>query len=270
MSERVGYGGDSGAWFRRFDPEPGTGTRPVLVCFPHAGGAASVWRPLSAALRGRADVVAVQYPGRQDRLAEPPAAGVVELAEGVVRAWPSDLRGPFVLFGHSMGAVVAFEVARRLRADGRGGPAALVVSGSPAPGLVRRGGVHALDDAGFTAALRELGGVPEAVLAEPELLPLVLPPVRADFRAIETYACRPGAPLDVPVTALAADADPRARVAEVEAWRGCTRAAFSLQVVPGGHFAVVEDPVGLAERLAAVPGVGSGGGGGWGRAPERA
>ncbi|MFJ8728911.1 thioesterase II family protein [Streptomyces bauhiniae] len=245
--------GDGELWFRRFHPE--AGPRPGLVCFPHAGGSAAYWYPLSAALRGRADVLAVQYPGRQERRREPLPVSIDDLADGIVDAWLPPVEPPFVFFGHSMGAIVAFEVARRLHAQGRPGPQALVVSGRRAPSRQRVERVHLRDDPGLVEELRSLGGSQQGVLTDPELLSLVLPAVRADYRAIETYTYRPGPRLTCPVTALVGDADPKASVEEADAWREHTTAGFDLRVFSGGHFYLTEHQDQVTARLAAVLGV---------------
>ncbi|WP_067968112.1 thioesterase II family protein [Nocardiopsis trehalosi] len=236
-------------WIRRFHPAPDAAVR--LVCLPHAGGSASWFFPLSRALGGAADVLAVQYPGRQDRQAEPGITDLGELADGVHAALAPWADRPLVLFGHSMGALVAFEVARRLRRSG-GGAAGLVVSGRRAPSLPRAGeDVHLRGDAGIIAELRRLGGTDGQVLDDPELRPLVLPALRSDYTAVETYAYRPEEPLPCPLTALTGDADPRVTVAEAEAWRDHTTGAFRLVVLEGGHFFPAEHPGAVLAELRA-------------------
>lgn len=219
-------------WLRRFHPaDPGA---PRLVCLPYAGGSASYWFPLSAALGPAVDVVAVQYPGRQDRRAEPPLTDLHRLADEVAAVLPAG--PPTVLFGHSMGAAVAFEVARRQERDGDR-PAHLVVSGRRAPGPARpEEDVHTRGEAALLAELDTLGGPGLDLLADPEMRELVLPAVRADYTAVETYGCEPGPPLRCPVTALVGDADPKVTVAEAGDWAAHTTGPFDLRVLPGGHF----------------------------------
>ncbi|BAJ33110.1 MULTISPECIES: alpha/beta fold hydrolase [Kitasatospora] len=224
---------DSDLWCRRFHPSPTAARR--LVCFPHAGGSASFYFPVSAALHGPVDVLAVQYPGRQDRRDE---AGfhdlhrVADEAAEALRRW-DDL--PLTLFGHSMGALVAFEVARRIeRAGGR--VDRLFVSGRNGPSADRPDPAHPVDDAGILAELREMSGTDTRLLEDEELLRMVLPALRADYRAVGAYRADREAAVDCPVTALVGDRDRWAPVPGTDRWRDRTRSAFDLRVFPGGHF----------------------------------
>ncbi|MEV6977266.1 alpha/beta fold hydrolase [Kitasatospora sp. NPDC093806] len=226
-------------WFRRFHPSDSAPARVVL--FPHAGGSAGFFRDWSAALSPYADVVAVQYPGRLDRLDEPAFDSLTDLAERAyaeLRPWADR---PLILFGHSMGAAVAFEVARRFERDGVKGPVRLCVSGSRAPSDPRDSTVHLLPDEGLLAELGRLGGTDERVLADPELQALILPALRGDYTAIETYQAAPDELVSVPVTALTGDADPRVSVDQVDGWKAHTTGAFDVHVFPGGHFYLVHE-----------------------------
>ncbi|ANW16850.1 thioesterase II family protein [Streptomyces clavuligerus] len=234
MDQRVG---EARLWLRNYSPAPGADIR--LVCFPHAGGAASAYHPMAKALSPSVDVSAVQYPGRQDRRTEPCAESLAELADRIVPVLSAlDDDRPLALFGHSMGATVAYEVARRLeRSAGTPAPVLVLLSGRRPPHhATQLGGVHLRDDAGVLRELSFLGGSVMEALADPELLELVMPAIRGDYRAVETYVHVPGPPLRCPVVALTGDADPRASVAEVEDWREYTTGTFGLHVFPGGHF----------------------------------
>ncbi|MDT7783591.1 MAG: hypothetical protein QOF58_2010 [Pseudonocardiales bacterium] len=217
---------DTGLWFRRFSEAPEGAPR--LVCFPHAGGAASWFQPFAPHFSGRCELVAVQYPGRQDRRSEPLLDDIRTLAEQISGLLTRDR--PLHLFGHSMGAMIAFEVASRVCPDH------LFVSGRRAPQIVRDDRVHLRDDAGLIAEVRRLAGTNARVFDDEELVRMVLPAIRADYRAAETYRYRPGPPLSCPLTALTGDADPKASVDEVSLWRERTSGDFSLNVFPGGHF----------------------------------
>ncbi|MFF2808879.1 thioesterase II family protein [Streptomyces sp. NPDC058000] len=230
----TGTGSDT--WVRRFRLAPGAPVR--LVCFPHAGGAASFFHPLARQLSPDVEVLPVQYPGRQDRRHEPPLTDIGLLAAHLATELSAVLdEGPTAFFGHSMGATVAFETVRRLEREGRGDPLMLFASGRRAPGLARTERVHLLDDAGLLAELRELDGTGGALLDDPEVVRAVLPALRADYRAIETYRCTPpDAVVHCPVTALTGRADPRVSVADARAWVRHTTGPFRLRTFDGGHF----------------------------------
>ncbi|MGW0188016.1 thioesterase II family protein [Streptomyces sp. NPDC003362] len=223
---------DSDQWIRRYHPAPaGDGTLPRLVCFPHAGGAATYFHEFSRRLQGTVDVLAVQYPGRQDRRTEPLPASLGELAERiatVLRPWTG---APLAFFGHSMGALIAFEVARRTR------PGMLFASGRRAPSTHRDERVHLLDDDGLVAEATLLGGTDRRVLADPEMRELVLPVLRADYRLLETHRPDPGAVIDVPIEVLYGDRDPKVTAEEARAWDAHTSRDCEVHVFPGGgHF----------------------------------
>ncbi|MDR7303674.1 surfactin synthase thioesterase subunit [Haloactinomyces albus] len=178
----------------------------------------------------------MQYPGRQDRRSEPFIDDIDELADLVadeLRPWQNSRTA---LFGHSMGAVLAFEVAQRLDTP----PMALFASGRRAPSRYREERVHLQDDEGLIAEMRELSGTAPWVLGDEELLRLILPAVRSDYRAIETYRCAPGATVDCPIVVLTGDADPKVTLEEAEAWSEHTSVEAQVHVFPGGHFYLAE------------------------------
>ncbi|WP_439677346.1 thioesterase II family protein [Embleya sp. MST-111070] len=236
----------SDTWIRRF--HPAADRVPRLVALPHAGGSASFWFPLSAALKERVEVLGVQYPGRQDRRTEPLIDDIETLAERITEALDPwlDEQLPLILFGHSMGAVLGFEVARRLRIP----PAALIASGRRAPDRQRDERVHLLDDAGLAAELRSMSGTDASLLANDEVLQMVLPALRADYRAIETYRCTPGAPLECPITVLIGDRDPKVTLDEATAWRDHTNGTFALHTFTGGHFYLTDHQAAVTARIA--------------------
>ncbi|MFI2206598.1 thioesterase II family protein [Streptomyces sp. NPDC020192] len=225
---------DNGAWIRQYrTASPGS---PRLVCFPHAGGSASFYFPMATGLSPDIDVLAVQYPGRQERRHEQPIQDIRRLADRVTEALAPWRDEPLHLFGHSMGAVVAYEVALRLRESTGSDPAALYVSGRRGPATRRTETVHLRDDEGLVRELKSLAGTDAALLADDDLLAMILPALRADYRAIETYEHRPAAPLSCPVTVLVGDSDPKVTLAEAEAWRQHTAGDVDLRVFHGGHF----------------------------------
>ncbi|OKI00986.1 hypothetical protein A6A06_19100 [Streptomyces sp. CB02923] len=232
-------------WLRRFHAPPG---RPAarLVCLPHAGGSAGFFFPFSQALAGDLDVLAVQYPGRLERHHEPPLTDIADLAGQVVAALTSpaaDADGlPLALFGHSLGALVAYEVASELQ--DRGTPVkALFVSGRRAAGCPDDiEPLHTLDDAAVIDGLRALDGTEDELLSDPDMLRLILPAVRADYRAVATYRHRPRPRLTSPVVALTGDSDSRVSLEQAAAWADHTTGPHELRVFSGGHFYLSSQP----------------------------
>ncbi|MER7959854.1 alpha/beta fold hydrolase [Streptomyces sp. NPDC096030] len=230
--------GVASRWLRRFDPPSGQGGAvagaPRLFCFPHAGGAASSLRSLALSLAPTLDVLVAQYPGRQDRRLEEPVDDLDRLADALAVEVSGQIDGPYALFGHSMGAVLAYEVARRLAP--RRGPAALILSGrgAPRPEPGRHDRLRTDDD--IVRAVSALGGTTPEVLRDPELREMVMPALRADYRAIGSYGWKPGPPSTVPFTVLIGDSDPVVTVEQAQRWAEFTTADTRTQVFSGGHF----------------------------------
>ncbi|MBV8541201.1 MAG: thioesterase [Pseudonocardiales bacterium] len=240
---------DDSLWLRRFHTAPApvhSPDNPRLVCFPHAGGAASYFLSFSRSLAAVLEVVAVQYPGRQDRRREPCCDSMTELADRVLRVLKPLTDRPLALFGHSMGAIAAFEVARRLENEPGVSLVALFVSGRRAPSRYRAERVHQKDDAGLVAEIRALSGTDARILDSEELLRMTLPAVRGDYRAIETYRYQDGPKLRCPIHSLVGAADPQATIEEVAAWEEHTTGRFTISVFPGGHFYLNEHQVDIA------------------------
>jgi surfactin synthase thioesterase subunit len=224
-------------WFAR--PRPRAEAPVQLLCLPHAGAGASAYASWPQALE-EADVLIAQLPGRERRIAEPMPDDLGEIADELHEALPPSDK-PLVIFGHSLGALLGFELARRLRRAADTRLRRLVVSGCRAPGQVGGGTCHRLDDGDLVEELRDLGGTPEEVLEDQELLELLLPTVRADFSLAEEYVPHEEQPLDVPIVALAGVADADAPPSAVDAWRHETTQAFRSHAVPGGHFFVASE-----------------------------
>ncbi|UBU16053.1 thioesterase II family protein [Nonomuraea gerenzanensis] len=221
-------------WFHTLDPRPDAALR--LFCFPHAGGAAAAYREWHRAVPPGVEVRAVQYPGRADRMREAPVADAHVLADQIAEAMRPLLDRPAVLFGHSMGAVLAYETALRVR------PAHLIVSGRRAAHVPRPGRVHLGTEDDLAAELRRLGGTQPELLDDPEVRAYILPIVRADYHLAESYRHRPAEPLDCPITAVIGDSDPEVDPSNAGDWAELTRGRFELHVLPGGHFYLAERP----------------------------
>lgn len=209
-----------------------------LFCLPHGGGGASAYRAWRGRLAGTADVVPIQPPGREGRAAEPAEWSMTALAARLFPALHRRVRDePYAIFGHSMGALLGYEVTVAMAAAGRP-PTLLVVSGAPAPQLpvdLRRP-VHTMSEGELVSHLRELAGTPDSVLRDADLLDLLLPTVRADFAACETYVHPPHPVLDVPLLVLGGAQDTGVPVAALQAWRARTAAGCAVHTFPGGHF----------------------------------
>ncbi|MGV9878657.1 thioesterase II family protein [Streptomyces sp. NPDC003006] len=238
------------AWLKRFEPVQAPRIR--LVCLPHAGGTAGSYHAWARDLPADVELVAVQYPGRQERFGEPCVTDMGTLADHVTRVLLPLTDRPLALFGHSMGASVAYEVTLRLIARHQVRPQALFVSGQASP--LYRGedkDLHLRDDEGLLAGLRALGGVEEDVYADPDLRQLVIPSLRADMRLIENYRRTQPQRVDIPVTAYAGDADPEVSAADIGTWRDLTTAEFAARTLPGGHFYLRDRQTELLADIAA-------------------
>jgi medium-chain acyl-[acyl-carrier-protein] hydrolase len=235
-------------WFAR----PGTNpqARLRLFCFPYAGGGALIYRSWHKFLPRDVELLAVQLPGRETRLKEAPFTGLFTLVRTVAPVLLPLLDKPFAFFGHSLGALLSFEMARQIRREYGMRPAHLFVSGRGAPHLRRvHSPIHALPEAELVEELRNLNGTPEAVLEHKELLKLVLPALRADFSLCENYEYYDEEPLDCPISTYGGLEDKDTGVDRLEAWRDQTTASFSLSTFPGDHFFLHSSQSLLLERL---------------------
>ena len=222
-----------------------------LFCFPYAGGSASLFRHWSDLLAPTIEVCPVELPGRGTRLAEPAFTRIAPLVSAAADGLLPILDRPFALFGHSMGALVAFELTRTLRRDYGLHPVRLVASAHRAPHLARVGPpTHTLPDREFTQKLRQLAGTPREILDHPELMALLQPILRADFAVCDTYTFVPDKPLSCPISAFGGLQDPLVTCPSIAAWRDQTAGAFAMRMVPGGHLFLQASPALLPMLLA--------------------
>lgn len=238
-----------GLWIRRF--QPARLNAPRLLCLPHAGGSASFYLPMAKALAPGVEVLAVQYPGRQDRRFEPCVETVVELAEQIYAVLDAYLDRPLALFGHSMGALVGFELAGLIERKRGASPSILFASGRRAPSRYYEENVHKGDDDTIIAEMRELSGTDARILADEELLRMVMSAIRSDYKAVETYQMDAITTVGCPVSVLVGDADPKALVDDAAAWREHTTGAFDMTVFPGGHFYLIAQAQGVLAHVSA-------------------
>ena len=223
------------SWIAGRKPNPQARLR--LFCFPYAGGAASVFRTWSDGLPTDVELCPVQFPGRGTRLMEPPISQLSLLVEALAEALGPLLDKPFALFGHSLGSLVSFELARQLRAKYRARPIRLFVSAGPAPQIPHRGlPIHDLPEREFAAELLRLNGTPGELLNHHEFMDVVLPSLRADFALYESYRYYPGPPLNCPISTFGGLSDQKVSHNDLEAWRDQTSVSFSIRMFPGDHF----------------------------------
>ena len=225
----------SQAWITCLQPNPQARLR--LFCFPFAGAGASIFRNWSNQLPSDIEVCAVQLPGREKRLREPLFTQLTPLIDSLIEALLPYLDLPFAFFGHSLGALICFELARQLRRQKYLTPLHLFVSGRRAPQIPPNlQPIHQLPKDLFIEQLRRYNGTPEAVLQNKELIELLLPILRADLAINETYRYKSEAPLDCSISAFGGLQDRKVSCHELELWREHTNSNFSLQMFSGDHF----------------------------------
>ncbi len=223
-------------WLTRFAPRPTATMR--LICFSHAGGGAAVYRPWALSMPAAVEVMAIVLPGREGRVHETPLPAMSMLLEELIPALLPHLDRPFAFFGHSMGALVAFETARALQRHGASLPIRLLLSGRRAPHLPEQEPpLHQLQNDEFLAEINNRhGGIPVAVLQHRDLLALLLPGLRADMTVIETYRHDGGPGFSGPISVFGGMDDARARRDQLLAWQQHTAHPLTLRMFAGGHF----------------------------------
>ena len=229
-----------------------TDTRLRLFCFPFAGGTATLFRHWSAQLPTWVEVVAVQLPGRDGRRQEPLYTSVAALVSDLSKQLIPILDQPFAFFGHSLGAIISFELARELRRQNKSIPSWLCLSARCAPqSKDDKISLSSLDSHEFTQhMLHRYQGIPEEILREPELMNLFIPILRADITMVETYEYKNEVPLECPVTVIGGTDDLSVTMTQLNDWRQHTSVRFSLRQIPGDHFFIRSNPHALLRIIA--------------------
>ena len=216
------------------------GKRPAklrLFCFPYAGGRAAIFRSRHKLLPDTVELCAFQLPGHGNRMRESPSANASDLASEISAVFPRYLDKPFAIFGHSVGALIGFELARHLRSDHGVEPAHLFASGRGAPQVPETEDfTHKLPDDEFIEELRRLNGTPEDALQHPELMKMIIPVLRAGFEMSQTYEYKEQPPLSCPITVFGGIKDTDVTRESLSAWQEQTSSGFTLRMLPGTHF----------------------------------
>ena len=221
-----------------------------LFCFPYAGGSSAIFYGWNNYISPAVEMCSVQLPGREGRLTMPPYTSMRPLVQAVGNAILPFLDKPYVLFGHSLGGLIAFELARYLYDLGVPRPLSLLVSAAEAPhvsGAPDR--LHTLPDDELIGQLSLLQGTPQEILQHPEVMQLLLPTIRADLQVFETYTYRAGPPLPCPITVFGGLDDKRVERPGLENWHHHTARVCSLTMLPGDHFFIHSARRALVERV---------------------
>jgi medium-chain acyl-[acyl-carrier-protein] hydrolase len=221
-----------------------------LFCFPFAGGGPRAFQAWPDHLPKEVELWVAHFPGREGRFKEQTYTRLTDLVADLVGAIAPHTDVPHAMFGHSMGALVAFTLARELRRACLRGPELLMVSGRRAPQRPDTDPpIHALPDGEFLDEIRELNGTPEAVLRNEELLQLLIPILRADFAVCETYEYAREAPLDCPIVAFGGSEDADVSQEDLAAWSEQTTSSFSHRIFPGAHFYLLDEIGALLDEV---------------------
>ncbi len=223
------------AWVTSLNHHPDRRLR--LFCFPYAGGGTSIFRTWVNNLPASIEICALQLPGRESRLAEEPFSDMVSLVQELSEAISPYLDVPFAFFGHSMGAIVSFELARLLQKQYGKSPKYLFVSGRQAPHIPDpKPPFHHLSEVEFLAEIRRLNGTPEVVLQNAELMELLLPTLRADIKICETYLYTSQDQLNCPISAFGGKLDAEVGYQDLAGWSEHTSDIFTMRILYGHHF----------------------------------
>ena len=225
-------------WYTCFNPKNQPRLR--MFCFPHAAGSPVTFSNWPLKLPPDVEVYGVHLPGRGNRLIDPVFDRLPPLIEALGEAILPFLGKPFVFYGHSMGTLVSFELARWLRRHNHPLPLHLFVSSRAAPQIPsRKEPIHDLPDAELIEQLGQFNGTPKEILQNPELMQLILPAIRADFAILETYVYTPDAPFSFPITAFGSFDDPDITTDDLRSWSEQTQSSSVVRMLPGDHFFIL-------------------------------
>lgn len=215
-----------------------------IFCFPYSGGGAQAFQSIIPLLPAGIELYALEMPGRGRRFGDKLLSSVDELVQDALAGWEPRLEPRRTIFwGHSLGGIVAFEVIKELRRANRPLPKHLFVSAIRAPQVPQREEtMYVLDDERFIEQVKDLEGTPDEILTNSEMLKILIPIIRKDFQAYETYTCDAGEPLECSITALGGKADRFVTSDDLEQWSQHTNCLFTKHIIDGGHFFIYDSP----------------------------
>lgn len=235
-------------WFPKLNSNPQAKLR--LFCFPYAGGSTYIYDRWSDFIPDTIEICPIELPGRRKRFTEYPYQNLDSLLLNLSAALLPYLDKPFIFFGHSMGGLISFELTRLLRQKYNVSPVHLFISACRATQLPKsKPDIHHLSDRAFTNEIIRLGGTPEAILNDKEMMDLILPTLKADFKVIETHVYHDQTPLNVPLTVFGGDGDTEVTLEELAAWQEQTTADFKLKMFSGGHFFIESERSHILESI---------------------
>ena len=236
-----------------FQVQPDSFARFRLFCFPYAGGGSAIYRPWARQIHRHIEVVPALLPGREFRLREAASNRLEPLVESLAREIFPYLDRPFAFFGHSMGAIISFELARRLRWERGVEPDHLFISARRAPQLPEKDPeIHDLPEPEFIAEVERLKGTPRQVLEHPELMQMLITMLRADFSVCRTYTYIPSAPLRCPITVFGGTQDDAVPREKLEPWRAQTAGVCRLHMLEGDHFFINQQQTAILQIIAST------------------
>ena len=239
---------NSNRWIRFLQPKPNANLR--LFCFPYAGGNSNIFRTWSDNLPASVEICALELPGRGKRIMETPFSNLFALIDVLATILKPYLDKPLAFFGHSMGALISFELIRKIRREYNIEPDILFVSGHRAPQIPNpETPIYNLPEAEFIEKLRSIKGTPQAILENDELMKIIIPILRADFAICDTYFYTPDAPLNCPIIAFGGEGDNGIKRGKLRAWSNQTKGLFFKHILPGNHFFLHSEQKQLLELI---------------------